>query len=99
MAFLEATGGGDQGRFGDRPCRVCCRDAAWTGWLVYRTILALTLVILIAIGGLFAIRKSGLSLHELVIFPAWQRFSGTAHGKGAAKLDDVVIYYETFGDG
>ena len=73
--------------------------AAWAGWIMYRTVLALILVLLIVIGGLFAVRKSGLSLHESLIFPAWQRFSGTSHAKGAAKLDDVVIYYETFGDG
>jgi pimeloyl-ACP methyl ester carboxylesterase len=66
---------------------------------MYRIILALVLVGIVAAGGLFTTRKTGLSLHESLIFPAWKRFSGTAHGKGAAKLDDVVIYYETFGGG
>ena len=38
-------------------------------------------------------------LRELLIFSAWRFFAGTAHGRSFAKINNVSIYYETYGAG
>jgi pimeloyl-ACP methyl ester carboxylesterase len=65
---------------------------------MYRIILALVFAGAAGIGGVFAVHESGLSLKEWLVFPAWEILAGNAHG-GTANLDDVGIYYKTFGNG